>query len=101
MSDNELIAEFMGQTGLTRVFRDKIVPYVPAYDGLWDTLMEVVQKIESIAPTRVVIDCNECKIIGDRRFKVHTMNKKNSVYQCVVQFIKWYNTKQQERKHKS
>lgn len=106
MNDNELIAEFMGMNyyndyghhGDTYYEEAVIDPedpdfvQSPHWHESWDWLMPVVEKIESMAPNRVVIDCNECRIISDRRFKVHTLKKINSVYQCVVQFIKWYNS---------
>lgn len=106
MNDNELIAEFMGWRKASKGFMvPNTYPIIDGYDSgeteftnefldfdtRWDWLIPVVQKIESIAPTRVIIDCNECRIVGDKRFKVHTLRKINSVYQCVVQFIKWYN----------
>jgi hypothetical protein len=72
--------------------------FYPKYHSCWDDLMSVVAEIELIAPTRVIIDCNECRIVGDKRFKVHTMKKINSVYMCVLQFIEWYEKHQREIK---
>lgn len=96
MSDNELIARFMGDVGhiLSQPkWRSGDELIYLKYHKSWDWLMMVVQKIESteFAPTRVKIDCNECTIIGKKRFKVHTISKINSTYKCIVQFIQWYN----------
>lgn len=90
MSDNELIAEFMGKTGLTRVHRDKIVPYVPDYDSLWDLLMPVVEKIrEKYAASDHHKSINTA--VDDLRTPLLFTTIK-ATHQAVVEFIKWYNS---------
>jgi len=104
-TDTELIAEFMDmiQNPFDKTTFSKKEYYVleegehfglwqyPDFKNSWDWLMPVVEKIETLAPTRVKIDCNEVTIISNKRFKVHTLRKINSVYQCILQFIEWYN----------
>lgn len=89
-TDNELIEKFWIEHG----GKPHMAEDISFYESSWDMLMPVVEKIESLAPTRVKIDCNECTIIGGRRFKVHTLKKINSVYQCVAQFIKWQSSQE-------
>lgn len=99
MTDSSAQGRLYQEVLLTIEERDLISIFMFGESGIysrkftWNDLMPVVEKIESIAPTRVKIDCNECTIIGDKRFKVHTMVKLHSVYKCIIQFIKWYNSK--------
>lgn len=51
IKDNKIVAVFMGETGLTKVKNDKLVPYDKKYDVIWQTLMSVVEKIENIVYT--------------------------------------------------
>lgn len=106
----------MGETGMTRVSKGKIVPYVPSYQ-IWQTLMPVVEKIESIrhigidkvylkieghtCQIRTYFDVKEfLRLTGDdknegNKFKVgHTAKTKiEATYHAVLDFIKWYNSK--------
>lgn len=96
---NEIIAEFMGRDALTRVYRGKIVPYIPDYDTLWDLLMPVVEKIESMTNVHVIIKGNRCRImVGKKVFVCHTISKLNSMYRVVIEFIEWHNQVNQNNK---
>lgn len=91
---NKLIAEFMGEVGLTKVKDDKIVPYDKKYDTLWNNLMPVVEKIKSIYNT---LDL-EIKMWGDKQliiFSLYIFADLNTVWKAVVQFIQWYNKQKQ------
>ena len=60
----------------------------------WNWLMEVVEKIESIADYIVVDICGHvCKIGGlTDQFIIGTGDSKmEAVYNCCVSFVKWYN----------
>lgn len=62
----------------------------------WNWLMEIVDKIESIADYIVVVICgNVCKIEGlTDQFIIGTGDSKTeAVYNCCVSFVKWYNSK--------
>lgn len=80
----------------TKITDTQSVPTKPEYfkyHSSWDWLMPVVEKIESIAPSRVVIDCREVRIVKPKGsdVKVHSDSKILSVWQACIQFIQWYN----------
>lgn len=75
----------------THALGGRIVPL--KYHSSFDWLMEVVIKIESIAPSRVIIDCKTVRIVKPKGadIKVHTLVKINSLWQAIIKFINWYN----------
>ena len=124
MTDNELIAEFMG----VRVFEKRPRHNIGApeadmryylkdkmkYDTSWDWLMPVVEKIESDAihpkfSFSVNIGRTTCDIVcvlrptgidppADIVFYEHDDDTKiGRVYKAVVEFIKWYNQQTTEK----
>lgn len=99
VSDNELIAQFMGQSGLTKIYRGKIVPYVPAYDALWDLLMPVVEKIASQMPTIKIPEHLEELKNGTHGSEPHIevvslsiSSPIGDIYQAVIKYIHWFNS---------
>jgi hypothetical protein len=98
VENNKLIAEFMGLKIITDdiSFFDTNYNTLKRYATVWNWLIEVVEKIESLG-FEVTILKNECTIrnnclIGfdfDRTYCVPT--KIEAVYNACVEFIKWYN----------
>lgn len=115
-TDNELIAEFMGvkcspvgciwydDNGRRLINVDDL-----EYDERWDWLMPVVEKIHCL-PEFFTVDMGSveingtlrghllhCVIKNSSRKIVGEMNGTNTligaVYTAVVQFVKWYNSK--------
>lgn len=116
LSDNELIAEFMGGQyhKLNDGFIDKELwwfapgnhpnPHCNAgtykrsdeleYHIRWDWLMPVVEKIERLSDVKVTINKSRCRIVaGKKVFSCHTIVKINSMYRVVVEFLRWLNSK--------
>ena len=109
---NKLIAEFMGETGLTKVSNDKIVPYDKSYNYTWGNLMPVVEKISTIQFTDESWKENPVpyydyawpRTFGMRNEQgqymvrlnastLHTADKFiDAVYLAVVDFIQQYNS---------
>ena len=104
---NKLIAGFMGLS-TEKVWADCVAisedgrelggyvePYFD-YDYSWDSIMPVVEKIESlgnkfqICRRRIEIIKDKFKE-GDGIFMVKEETKMQSVYKGVIQFIEWYN----------
>lgn len=120
MTDNELIAEFMG----VQVYQTNdemravplsdlklwALPFQLQYDKKWNELMPVVEKIESLYDGTSI----RIRIVGDRAVCYDTQNaqqaniysgegvgiissarnmpsKIEAVYKAVVEFIKWHN----------
>lgn len=124
-SDNELIAEFMGYT-INRESHNAPVIYYPdgdysyisdaGFELYWDRLMPVVEKIEGLhnGSFRARIVADRCVIydshkatntevsigggVGIIASAINQPSKLTAVYHAVVQFIKWYNSQQHERK---
>ena len=93
---NKLIAEFMCETGLTKVKGDKIVSYDKSYNVIWQNIMPVVEKIESFGYI-VIIEGRSCYIQShDTRSVISTAqffdSKIETVWTAVVSFIEHYNT---------
>lgn len=72
----------------------------------WNGLMDVVDKINHLSgnnpflESRVVINGTKCKIVcGTRIFKVHTIKTINSVYGCVLQFVKHWLTDNNQKEN--
>lgn len=93
MTDNELIAEFMGldsfKDSLASLHQGKINVDVDVYEQAqyhtsWDWLMPVVGKIEQ---TPNVYDIEEFLLIRDELCTARI----ETIYDSVVEFIKWYN----------
>ncbi len=59
------------------------------FHSKWDKLMPIIEKIETIAPSRVIIDCKEVRIVKPkgRDIKVQKESKLESAYEAVIQFI--------------
>src|SRR6188768_657987 len=106
MTDNELIAEFMGWERL-RHDSGHMVPNLYPYVGnsgetemfgeemefhrRWDWLMPVVEKIEHEGfPVDIWKNCCLIRGVAGSASKVEG-SKINAVYSAVVEFIKWYN----------
>jgi hypothetical protein len=112
--DNELIAEFFGFTQKSytptseKLWCDNkhgLPVGELKFDTSWDWLMPVVEKIEllqfefsisSIIETkdddRTLIWFHDCEIRDGVISITSVSNKKiESVYDCIVKFIKWYN----------
>lgn len=108
--NNKLIAEFLGYEDWTEYnsvrLRRKNLPdtfsHIIKYENLkyhkdWNSLMLVVEKIESLGWFIDIHNKNECTWSADydndsdidKTFCVGT--KLESTYHCVVRFIKWYN----------
>lgn len=89
MTDNELIAQFMGDKD------------VFLYDVFWDQLMRVVEKINNtIHPILneridVIIYRRTCHINDMQQIMIEATgnNMLDCTYKAVVEFIKWYNQK--------
>jgi len=114
-SDNELIAEFMGYEyrpsneglrpfgwvkigsknylennfGPNNIILCRVTKHM-MFDSSWDWLMPVVEKIETIAPT----DVKEINNEGLAIFELGLMTPIEELYKAVVEFIKWYNSKE-------
>ena len=109
LESNKLIAEFMG--GLFKSNKFTIndgwvwLPFENMckitslrYNSSWDWLMPVVEKIEKIIWNKidlteeVIINGLSCRIpIKDDAFISIKNTKIEATYDCVVEFIKWYN----------
>lgn len=105
MTDNELIAQFMGfrLDGVEYEHRFAHHPDKGAmlinrmkYHESWDWLMPVVEKIDrlgfsvTIRRTRTII---ETVLTGRIVESIHPdYSMLNVTYQAVIEFIKWYNT---------
>lgn len=80
-TDNELIAQFMGSM------------IVRNYHA-WETLMPVVVHIHMIKGSHIIIRQTGCEIFmwGKLISGFGYESMKESIYQAVVEFIKWYNS---------
>ena len=115
MSDNELIAGFMGfdiedhTTFVKSSIKDPIIRTLVSkhiselqYHESWDWLMPVVEKIEAIEGIRFIIEKNRVLICsyGPEYFwnSGTTYDSKiTTTYNAVVEFIKWYNENNKQR----
>lgn len=105
MTDNELIAEFMGLP-LTK----KVVAFTGGmrtepfqrwkYHESWDWLMPVLEKIQALGYDYTVKGIGKEDTIVTIYCDTYTSNRKKvsmvaieAYYQSVVEFIKWYNQK--------
>lgn len=103
LTDNEVIAEFMGVPKLYENGKtlwdtsgsNKLIYALPGhclqYRTSWDWLMSVVEKIESYGYT-VTIQKSHCGVKGVYLTQSSIgASKIESVHKAVVEFIKWYN----------
>jgi len=112
LEGNELIAKFMGYTksvydhgmyGKLPIWvNDSIeeghylAPWEFDYDHNWNSLMPVVEKIETDLGWELIMYSNDCfwNKFGDRPEGLEyefNGNRRSAVYLAVVEFIKWYN----------
>ena len=101
IENNVLIAEFMGlQEHKGSYFFPKNDEWIRNveldYDISWDWLMPVVEKIESLRDPkdnayRFSIDMCNAQIEGARIEMLGGVNKLDTIYDAVVQFINQYN----------
>jgi len=110
--NNKLIAEFMGGISVPNDYINfpvtngiNAMPISKLkYHSSWDWLIPVVEKIESIGRTAVVIGFDTCEIkdenyadlsknLPDRfdSFNEEGKTKLEATYKAVIEFIKWYN----------
>jgi hypothetical protein len=121
--ETKLIAEFIGRKGKynTGLYTWKGITVLnndiwyslsdAKFHSSWDWLIPVVEKIENIKCSvngrfGVYISSNNCAIqstklfMSDRNdryyFDICDDTKFNAVYKSVIEFIKWYNTKEYE-----
>ena len=90
---NKLIAEFMNKPshrfeGLTKI------ETILLYHSNWNSLMEVVEKIENTQPISIIISCGNCEVYNcetaETLFFFEGV-KIEAVYNACVAFIEWYN----------
>jgi hypothetical protein len=94
MTDNELIAEFMGldidgksvTDGIQEITLDKL-----KYSSSWDWLMPVVDKIKVIYVTHKTFPDREFQKVLDSKITVSI----EKIHERIVHFIKWYNEYEQ------
>lgn len=103
MTDNELIAEFMGRKYGLNADKNGYLKY----DTSWDHLMPVVEKIETLDingykfSTEII--GKQCFIESEIRrsgtkmliFSKTGTSKIDAIYKSVILFITWYNTQKQ------
>jgi hypothetical protein len=119
---NKLIAEFMGETNLTKVKHlgykisvgrgkkatveaTKLVPYEKQYHTLWDSIMKVIDKIEKLGvDSRIMGNDSDLGFLCDFTDNENTSVASVSCYQqdgatkiecvflAVIEFIKWFNS---------
>ena len=104
---NKLIAEFMGETGLTKVKHlgykipvgrgkkstveaTKLVPYVKSYSTLWENLMPVWIKFKSLQFTNVTARHYHKQICTSFGNGILSGDIKNA-WADAVMAIKWHN----------
>ena len=94
MKENKLIAEFMGleltTDGISDLYyteelnKPRRLKHIEEYHTSWDWLKPVVDEIEQV---------NEG--VPEQMLHVSLYSTIDEVYEAVVEFIKWYNTKKQ------
>jgi hypothetical protein len=93
MTDNELIAEFMGINFNSKEAYERWAPPIckkyGRYDTSWDWLIPVVEKIHFVAPVEVREINNESLSIFEFGSICIPIE---DVYNAVVEFIKWHNS---------
>lgn len=112
LDGNKLIAEFMGLSYCTKYtyegwyknseYNNRICDFDGLkYNTLWDWLMPVVEKIESLSVLySVEIIRKTCVVRVDSNtifsmYYKEDRNKIKSTWLAVVEFIKWYNKNKQ------
>jgi len=119
---NKLIAEFMGETNLTKVKylgykipvgrgkkatveATKLIPYEKQYNILWDCIMKVIDKIEKLGyDSRIIGNDSDLGFLCDFTDNQNTCiasvycyqqdgaTKLECVFLAVIEFVKWFNT---------
>lgn len=90
---NKLIAEFMGDSRKAAIYRKEL----PQYYVLWDELMPVVQKIESLGYNVTIsgITCSVSRVLETETIIRFVCGNKDDkiglVWLTVATFIQWYN----------
>lgn len=110
ITGNKLIAEFMGWEKSTyhntpnKMYREKGSSEIGIhisdfkYHSSWDALMPVVEKIRQMHTDRV-FSRETLSESADRIFCIHFISARiDIVYNCVIQFIQWYNNQQTQKK---
>ena len=113
LEGNKLLAEFMGKKIITDGISwfDTYYNALPRYDLSWDSLMPVVEKIESIRiyspvngtfPVKTAFLRDEkgqsnvilflCGAFHFKTIRKEGDNKKQSVWLACVEFAEWYKT---------
>ena len=108
IENNKLIAQFMGITNVEEFNNSLLVShpeegiwyYEPLwyldYHSDWSLLMPVVEKIEELNVTEsfFIIEDKTCILwlTDTKDICQRSLSKIESVYNTVVEFIKWYNT---------
>jgi hypothetical protein len=93
---NKLIAEFMGLTIITDgiSFFDTNFKPLKKYNEDYNSLMQVVEKIENTQPISIIISCGNCEVYNcetaETLFFFEGV-KIEAVYNACVAFIEWYN----------
>ena len=102
MTDNKLIAEFLGMElttdGISQLYytEDRSLKQIPKFHTDWNWLMKVVEKIESFGHDVFINTCL-CRItdVGLDIFEdiecFVNDNKIQATYNACVEFVKWYN----------
>jgi hypothetical protein len=102
MTDNKLIAEFLGMElttdGISQLYytEDRSLKQIPKFHTDWNWLMQVVEKIESFGHDVFINTCL-CRItdVGLDIFEdiecFVNDNKRQATYNACVEFVKWYN----------
>lgn len=112
MTDNELIAEFMGfyitsekpsvDGSQSRVWKSNSPPYFGGYrtphlatfQTSWDWLMPVVEKVNMMEPSEFNYHVDRMTQFRVEQGKIQMLSISSPmriVYSAVVDFIKWYN----------
>lgn len=98
MSDNKLIAEFMGleqtPTGLFVTKKGAIRVWELEYHISWDWLMPVVEKINTMEPSEFNYHVDNMTRFRMEQGKIQMLSITSPmriVYSAVLDFIKWYN----------
>ena len=109
IENNKIIAEFMGKKEIItenqflamehKAHNPTIIEYLK-YDTDWNWLMEVVEKINATTNYTLVIQsmgCYVCDVNSGKHITNPTGNWQpdeiiKSVYEVIVEFIKWYNS---------
>ena len=101
MTDNKLIAEFLGMElttdGISQLYytEDRSLKQIPKFHTDWNWLMKVVDKIEgyNYGATLFIIEDEKCHVNTQNGFEIDSVGhtKIQATYNACVEFVKWYN----------